>query len=95
MVILFQVILGVDGGTSMFFRYGGASDIYKWDVGKPFNSDNFVLVYRPDSCLLATQVMVDYERNRMMVLESNFPDFTNNNVGCGIMQTIRALDGCS
>jgi len=93
-ILRFQVILGTDGGSKLFFRYDGSPDVQKWDAALPFVAENFSPVYRSGSCFLATQVMADRDRNRLMVLETNFPDFTQNIVGCGIVHNVRVLEGC-
>ncbi|KAE9542607.1 hypothetical protein AGLY_002518 [Aphis glycines] len=89
-----MVILGTDGGTKVFFRYDASPDVQSWDATRPFAVENFSPVYRSDPCFLATQVMIDRDRNRLMVLESNFPDFAQNTVGCGIVHNVRVLEGC-
>ncbi|CAI6344495.1 unnamed protein product [Macrosiphum euphorbiae] len=89
-----MVILGTDGGSKLFFRYDGSPDVQKWDAALPFVAENFSPVYRSGSCFLATQVMADRDRNRLMVLETNFPDFAQNIVGCGIVHNVRVLEGC-
>ncbi|XP_027849763.2 protein yellow-like isoform X2 [Aphis gossypii] len=89
-----MVILGTDGGTKVFFRYDASPDVQSWDATRPFAVENFSPVYRSDPCFLATQVMIDRDRNRLLVLESNFPDFAQNTVGCGIVHNVRMLEGC-
>lgn len=88
------MILGTNGGTALFFRYEGSPEVYTWDATKPFAVDNFVPVYRSGPCFLATHVMADRCRNRLMVLETNFTDFVQNTVGCGIVHNVRELHGC-
>ncbi|XP_060851316.1 protein yellow-like [Rhopalosiphum padi] len=89
-----MVFLGTDGGTKLLFRYDASPDVQSWDTALPFTAANISPVYRSGSCFLATQVMVDQDRNRLMVLESNFPDFIQNTVGCGIVHNVRVLEGC-
>ncbi|XP_046470646.1 major royal jelly protein 1 [Neodiprion pinetum] len=89
------VILGTDGGAALFFRYEGRSEVYRWDTANCFKQENFQLVYQGSSCLLATQVVVDYKRGRMRVLESNFPDFIQGTVGCGANQALTIMQACS
>lgn len=88
------MILGTDGGTAVFFRYEAQPEVYRWDAAKPFVADNFVPVYKSGACFLCTDVMADRARDRLMVLETNFPDFANNTVGCGIVHNVRVLEGC-
>lgn len=88
------MILGTDGGTLVFFRYEASTQVYSWDATTPFVADNFVPVYKSKDCFLVTQVMADRCRNQLLVLESNFPDFAQNTVGCGIVQNVRVLEGC-
>ncbi|XP_015368103.1 PREDICTED: uncharacterized protein LOC107164701 [Diuraphis noxia] len=89
-----MVILGTDGGTKVFFRFDGSPDVQSWDSTRPFSVENFSSVYRSGPCFLSTQVMADRDRNRLLVLETNFPDFAQNNVGCGIVHNVRVLEGC-
>ncbi|XP_076259598.1 dopaminechrome tautomerase-like [Rhynchophorus ferrugineus] len=89
------VILGTDGGSALFYRYEGSSDIYRWDS----NQGNFTrgqIVYSSPNCFLATQVLPDLKRMRMRVLESNFPDYLAGTVGCGVTQRVSAIlsDNC-
>ena len=77
------VFLGTDNGSNIFFRKEGESDIYRWDLSH-YPVDNEVQkVYEGTSWALPTQVVPDYKRGRMRVLESNFPDFFHDNVGFG------------
>lgn len=75
------VLLGTDNGSAMFFRVKGESDIYMWNTETSFKSDNFLLVQKGNKCRLATNVVPGYKR-LMWVLESNFHDYIQNNVGC-------------
>nr|BDD85302.1 yellow-g1 protein [Ischnura senegalensis] len=88
------VILGTDGGSNVFFRYEGRTEIYSWDTNKCFKSDNFVLVWKDDGCLLATHAVPDYKRGRMTLLQSNFHDYLQGTVGCGAVQAIATIQGC-
>lgn len=88
------VILGTDLGSAIFFRYEGQSEVYRWDTNVCFKKENFTLVYKSPSCLLATQAMADLRRQRIRILESNFPDFIQNTVGCGAVQQINVIGGC-
>lgn len=88
------VFLGTDLGSAIFFRYEGLPEIYRWDTNTPFLPVSFVLVYRSDNCYLSTQALADVKRERMRVLESNFPDFVQNTVGCGANQKISLMTGC-
>lgn len=88
------VILGTDGGCAIFFRYEGQSEVYRWDTNTSFKSSNFVSVYRSPTCFLSTHVIVDFRRNTMRVLESNFPDYIHGRVGCGAYQQISPMEGC-
>ncbi|XP_050432594.1 protein yellow-like [Adelges cooleyi] len=75
------VILGTDGKSNLFFRYRGQGDIYVWDTDTGFVSDNFTLLQKADDCRLATHVLPGCNR-LMWVVESNFPDFISDKVGC-------------
>lgn len=88
------VIVGSDG-NSVFFRYEGQSEIFKWDSDSKFESSNFKVVHKSDSCLLATHIFPDYRNSRIKALESNFPDYIQGKAGCGALQQIKSLEGCS
>lgn len=51
-----MVMLGADGGNSLFFRYKGENDIYMWDSETCFKSANLQEVQRGGDCRLSTQV---------------------------------------
>ncbi|XP_065163206.1 major royal jelly protein 1 [Atheta coriaria] len=87
------VILGNDLGAALFFRYEGHPEVYRWDSNTPFCKDNFQVVYKSPNCLLATHAMADLRRQRIRVLESNFPDFIQNTVGCGAVQQVNLMSG--
>lgn len=89
-----MILLGTDSGSAIFFRYEGKPEIYRWDTNTEFKPANFQLVYKSPDCLLATQVMPDMKKERMRILESNFPDFLQNTVGCGPVQQINVMCGC-
>ncbi|XP_076622237.1 L-dopachrome tautomerase yellow-g2 [Colletes latitarsis] len=86
-----MVLLGTDNGSALFFRYEGEADVYRWDASTSFDSRNFQLVYTSQECSLATHVLADYKRNRMRVLESNFPDYMQGTVGCGANQALTIM----
>ncbi|CAO1387602.1 unnamed protein product [Diamesa tonsa] len=88
------VIIGTDNGCAIFFRFEGHSEVYRWDTNQPFQVSNFKPVYRSDSCQLSTHAIADYKNSRMRVLESNFPDYILNKVGCGANQQISIMSGC-
>lgn len=88
------VIIGTDNGSAIFFRYEGQSEVYRWDANTCFKTENFRVVYRSQSCHLATHALADYKRGRMRVLESNFPDYMKNTVGCGAEQQLSIMQGC-
>lgn len=89
-----QVIIGTDNGSAIFFRYEGQSEVYRWDTNTNYNESNFQVVYRCQTCQLATHALADYNRGKMRVLESNFPDFLQNTVGCGAIQQLSIMQGC-
>lgn len=89
-----QVIIGTDNGSAIFFRYEGQAEVYRWDVDSSFEEANFRAVYRCQTCQLATHAVADYKRGTMRVLESNFPDFMHNTVGCGAVQQLTVMKGC-
>lgn len=78
------VVLGTDGGTTVYFRYRGRGDVYAWDTDRPrFNSDRFALVRKADDCgRLATHVAPGHPGGALWILESNFPDYLAGTVGC-------------
>lgn len=88
------VIIGTDNGSAIFFRYEGQPEVYRWDVDSTFEEANFRAVYRCQTCQLATHAVADYKRGTMRVLESNFPDFMHNTVGCGAVQQLTVMKGC-
>ncbi|KAJ8923441.1 hypothetical protein NQ315_002000 [Exocentrus adspersus] len=83
------VILGTDLGSGLFFRYEGKPEIYRWEVGSLFK--DYELVYKSPECYLATHVMPDVSRHRVRVLESNFPDFIQETVGCGVSHRVSLM----
>jgi hypothetical protein len=89
-----MIILGTDGGTKIFFRYEGKSEIYEWNTKSCFKPSNFEMVYKGQTCRLATHVVPNYLKKMMMVLESNFPDFMKGTVGCGASHTFTPMIGC-
>lgn len=88
------VFLGTDLGNAIFFRYEGQPDIYRWEVVANIKLDPITTVYKSPACYLATQVVPDLRRQRIRVLESNFPDFIQNTVGCGASQRLVLMGGC-
>ncbi|KAM7356668.1 L-dopachrome tautomerase yellow-g [Cochliomyia hominivorax] len=76
-----MVMLGADGGNSLFFRYKGENDIYMWDSETCFKSANLQEVQRGGDCRLSTQVLPGHKRF-MWALESNFHDFISERTGC-------------
>ena len=87
------VIIGTDLGSALFFRYEGKPEVYRWDVNTAFRPEHFVVVYRSQNCMLATSAFADLKRQRIRVLESNFPDYIQNTVGCGAVQQINVIGG--
>ncbi|XP_011639975.1 major royal jelly protein 1 [Pogonomyrmex barbatus] len=85
------VILGTDNGSALFFRYEGDSEVHRWDSTTPFVPANFQPVYKSTECSLATHIVPDYKRGRMRVLESNFPDYMQGTVGCGVNHALNLI----
>ncbi|XP_074094322.1 L-dopachrome tautomerase yellow-g2 [Cotesia typhae] len=85
------VVLGSDNGTAMFFRYEGQPDVYRWDSNYMFTDENIIKVYSGDDAMFATHIAPDYNSERIRVLESNFPDFIQGKVGCGVEHTFNVL----
>jgi hypothetical protein len=85
------IILGTDNGSALFFRYEGESEVYRWDSVTPFVAANFQSVYKSTECSLATHIVPDYKRDRMRVLESNFPDYMQGTVGCGVNHALNLM----
>lgn len=83
------VILGTDLGSTLFFRYEGKPEIYRWIVGPCFKG--YEIVYRSPENFLATQAFPDVARRRIRVLESNFHDYIQNTVGCGASQRVSLM----
>lgn len=90
-----MILIGTDNGSKIFFRYEGNSDVQQFDTNFPFREENFVNVHKGSDYLLATHALADYRTGRMRVLESNFPDYMNGHVGCGAVQQINLMHGCS
>jgi hypothetical protein len=88
------IILGTDLGTAVFFRYEGKPEVYRWDATLPLAPGLPVLVYKSLKCYLSTHAIPDLKRERMRILESNFPDFIQNTVGCGASQRVTLMGGC-
>ncbi|KAJ8959616.1 hypothetical protein NQ318_021802 [Aromia moschata] len=86
------VILGTDLGSAIFFRFEGKPEIYRWEVGSLFK--DYELVYKSPDCYLATQTIPDVGRHRLRVLESNFPDFIQDTVGCGASHRVALMISC-
>lgn len=86
------VILGTDLGSGLFFRFEGKPEVYRWEVGSSFK--DYEVVYKSPDCYLATHIMPDVGRNRVRVLESNFPDFIQETVGCGASQRVALMISC-
>lgn len=51
-----MVLLGADGGNSLFFRYKGENDIYMWNTKTCFKISNLQEIQRGEDCRLTTQV---------------------------------------
>lgn len=83
------IILGTDLGSALFFRYEGKSEIYRWNVSPCFK--DYEIVYRSPDHYLATHAFADLSRRRIRVLESNFPDYIQNSVGCGASQRVALM----
>lgn len=90
-----MIILGTDLGSAIFFRYEGQPEVYRWDTNTPLVQENFVVVYKSPKCMLATCVCSDLKKQKIRVLESNFPDYIQNTVGCGAAQIINVIGGCT
>lgn len=75
------VLLGSDGGSNLFFRYKGQSDVYLWNTETCFQETNFIVVQSGGDSRFATQVMPGYKK-LMWVIESNFPDYIQGTTGC-------------
>ena len=85
------VFLGTDNGSAIFFRKEGESDIYRWDLSKCRCKSGINKVYKGKCCELATHIVADSKRKRMRVLESNFPDYFQDMVGCGANHAINVF----
>ncbi|XP_058808624.1 major royal jelly protein 5-like [Phymastichus coffea] len=85
------VFLGTDNGSAVFYRREGESDVYRWDLMESPISHYMSIqrVYKGNNYALPTQVSVDLKRGRIRILESNFPDFFQGTVGCGVNHALR------
>lgn len=87
------ILLGTDNGSTIFLRFRGDGDIYKWDSETCFKEDNFSMVQSGGDCRLSTQVAPGVRRF-MWTIESNFLDYVNKECGCyGPSIAIRPLLG--
>lgn len=84
-----MVLLGTDLGSALFFRFEGKPEIYRWQVAPCLK--NYEVVYRSPENYLATHAFADVSRRRTRVLESNFPDYIQNTVGCGACQRVALM----
>ncbi|XP_068084366.1 protein yellow [Anabrus simplex] len=89
-----MVILGTDNGSAIFFRLEGRPEVYRWDTNKGMKVENFDVVHSGSECFLATHALADYKHGRMRILESNFPDYIQNKVGCGAVQYLIVMQTC-
>ena len=85
------VFLGTDNGSAIFFRKEGQPDVYRWNLHDRPTDENIRRVYEGNPGALPTQVMPDYKRGRMRILESNFPDYFHGTVGCGIVHALKVF----
>uniref|UniRef100_A0A1A9X0D6 Bee-milk protein n=1 Tax=Glossina brevipalpis TaxID=37001 RepID=A0A1A9X0D6_9MUSC len=76
-----MVLLGADGGNSLFFRYKGENDIYMWNTETCFKISNLQEIQRNGDCRLTTQILPGH-KHFMWALESNFHDFMSERTGC-------------
>uniref|UniRef100_A0A1B0A2J8 Bee-milk protein n=1 Tax=Glossina pallidipes TaxID=7398 RepID=A0A1B0A2J8_GLOPL len=76
-----MVLLGADGGNSLFFRYKGENDIYMWNTKTCFKISNLQEIQRGEDCRLTTQILPGH-KHFMWALESNFHDFISERTGC-------------
>ncbi|XP_023021017.1 L-dopachrome tautomerase yellow-g2 [Leptinotarsa decemlineata] len=83
------VVLGTDLGNALFFRFEGEREVYRWEVGPCFTG--YKVVYKSPESYLATHAIPDVSRRRIRVLESNFPDYIQNTVGCGANQRVSLM----
>jgi hypothetical protein len=85
------VFIGTDGGSALFLRLEGDGSIYRWDTTSAFRQENFLLVYRSRPCAMPTHVVADNKHGHLRVLESNFHDYLEGAVGCGVVQSLSVL----
>ncbi|XP_056634262.1 uncharacterized protein LOC130443554 [Diorhabda sublineata] len=83
------VVLGTDLGSALFFRFEGKPEVYRWEVESLFK--DYQLVYKSPENYLASHAFADVGRRRIRVLESNFPDYIENTVGCGASQRVALM----
>ncbi|KAL4131674.1 hypothetical protein QTP88_008953 [Uroleucon formosanum] len=86
-----NVILGTGAGSKLFFRYDGSPDVQKWEAALSLVVENFSPSIGLGPASWPTQVMADRDRNRLMVVKTNFPDFAKNIVGCGIVHNVQRV----
>lgn len=78
-----MLILGTDRGTNVYFRTigGGNTDVWMWDINRPLNVNNFVLVHRSYLYLTPVAVVAGWQ-GLMWSLESNYDEYVTGNVDC-------------
>ncbi|VVC41673.1 Six-bladed beta-propeller, TolB-like,Major royal jelly protein/protein yellow [Cinara cedri] len=78
-----MLVLGTDRGTSVYFRTagGGNTDIWMWDVNRPLDVCNFVLVHRTYLYLTPIAVVAGW-RGLVWSLESNYDEYLTDSVDC-------------
>ncbi|KAF4524749.1 hypothetical protein B566_EDAN013818 [Ephemera danica] len=70
-----MIILGVDGRSTIFFKYEGEGNVYQWNTHTAFSLQNFVLVHKNKDRLLPTHVTPSGFPNLMVGINSNFQDY--------------------
>lgn len=84
------VLLGTDNRSAVFFRMWGKSVIYRWDLlGTCSEERKVVRVYEGSEHELSTHVVVDSKHSQMRVLQTNFPDYFQGNVGAGATHAVK------
>lgn len=94
-----MVMLGSDRGTTVYFRSASGTDVWAWDVNRPLDLRNFVLVHRAYLYLMPTAVATGWGRS-VWALESNYDEYIAGSVDCTGARTLlrplkQPVDGCN
>lgn len=84
------VFLGTDNAGALYYRKLTEADVYRWAVLDDTDA-GVQLVYRGSPFALPSQVVQDFKRGCVRVLETNFPDFLGATVGPGVHHSLNVI----